>query len=154
MQKPQLRAGHIETSNSDARSAFLYAHNHRWGLGTTENCNSSLKDIVLQVKNHRWGLEPIWTWYYCSKRADMSAQFHTLGQGTIQTCRSGPKVAVLHAKTSSEVCYPERIVIQGLKSLFCIHKATGDGRNPYRFDILVLCTPLCVLKTTDEGWDP
>ena len=60
----------------------------------------------------------------------MSAQLHTLGQGQLQTCRSGPKVADFHAKTSSEVC------------------------DPYRLDILVLCTPLCVLKTTDEVGDP
>ena len=83
----------------------------------------------------------------------MSAQFHTLGQGPIQTCRSGPKVAVLHAKSSSEVCDPQRLVFLVLKSLFFMHKTTGDGWNPYRLDILVLCAPLCVLKTTDEFWD-
>ena len=84
----------------------------------------------------------------------MSAQYHTLGLGHIQTCRSGPKVAVFHAKTSSEACDPQRLVILVLKSLFCIHKTTGDGWNPYRLDILVLSTPLCVLNTTDYVWDP
>ena len=52
----------------------------------------------------------------------MSAQFHTLRQGPIQTCRSGPKGTVLHAKTSSEVYDPQRLVILVLKSLFCMQK--------------------------------
>ena len=40
------------------------------------------------------------------------------------------------------------------QSLFCMHKTTGEGWNPYRLVILVLSTLLCVLKTTDEVWDP
>ena len=31
-----------------------------------------------------------------------------------------------------------------------MHKATGEGWNPYALDILVLSTLLCVLKTPDE----
>ena len=84
----------------------------------------------------------------------MNAENPTLGLGPIQTCSSGPKVAVLHAKTSSEVCEPQRLLIPVLKLLFCMNKTTGDGWNPYRLDILVLSTPLFVLKTTDEIWDP
>ena len=77
----------------------------------------------------------------------MSVQYQTLGLGHIQSCRSGPKVTVLHAKSSSEVCDPQRLVNLVLKSLFFMHKTTGDCLNPYRLDILVLCTPLCVTDT-------
>ena len=35
-----------------------------------------------------------------------------------------------------------------------MHKTTGEGWNPYSLFILVLSTRLCVLKTTDEIWDP
>ena len=41
----------------------------------------------------------------------MSGQYYTLGLGPIQTCMSSPKDAVLHAKTSSEVCDPQILVI-------------------------------------------
>ena len=114
--------GPIETSDSDARPAYLHARNHRWGLGPPESCNSSPKVAVVQAQNHRWRLEHTETWYSCSKHAVMSAQYHTLGLWPIQTCRSGPKVAVLHAKTSSEVCDPQILVIMVLKSLFCMQK--------------------------------
>ena len=50
--------------------------------------------------------------------------------GPIESCYSGPKLAVLHAK------------------------ATGEGWNQYSLFILVLSSQLCVLKTTDEIWDP
>ena len=50
--------------------------------------------------------------------------------GPIETCYSGPEVAVLQAKT------------------------TGEGWNQYSLFILVLSTLLCELKTTDEVWDP
>ena len=50
--------------------------------------------------------------------------------GPIETCYSGPEVAVLHAKT------------------------TGEGWNQCSLFILELSTLLCVLKTTDEVWDP
>ena len=49
---------------------------------------------------------------------------------------------------------PQRLVILVLKSLFCMHKTTGEGCDPYSVDILVLNTLLNVLKTTDEVWDP
>ena len=74
--------------------------------------------------------------------------------GPIETCYSGPEVAVLHAKTTGGVLDPQRLVILVLKSLFCMHKTTGEGWNPYCLFILVLSTLLCVLKTTDEVWDP
>ena len=40
MQKPQMRAGPMETSNSDAKHAVLHAENHRWGLGPMDTCYS------------------------------------------------------------------------------------------------------------------
>ena len=35
-----------------------------------------------------------------------------------------------------------------------MHKATGEGWNPYSLFILELSMLLCVLKPTDEVWDP
>ena len=40
-----------------------------------------------------------------------------------------------------------------LRSLFCMHKITGEGWNLYSLFILVLSTLLCMLKTTDNVWD-
>ena len=34
-----------------------------------------------------------------------------------------------------------------------MHKTKDEGWNPYSLFILVLSTPLCVLKTTHEVWD-
>ena len=76
------------------------------------------------------------------------------GLGPIETCYSGPEGAVLHAKTTGDVFDPQRLVILVLKSLFCMHKATGEGWIQYCHFILVLSSQLCVLKTTDEVWDP
>ena len=36
----------------------------------------------------------------------------------METCNSGPKVAVLHAKATKEAWDPQRLVILILKSLF------------------------------------
>ena len=44
----------------------------------------------------------------------------------IETCYSGPEVAVLHAKTTGGVLNPQRLVTLVLKSLFCMHKTTGE----------------------------
>ena len=50
--------------------------------------------------------------------------------GPIETCNSGPKVPVLHAKTADEGWDPQRLVIQLLITLFCMHKATGEVWDP------------------------
>ena len=63
-------------------------------------------------------------------------------------------MAVLHAKIKGGVLDTLTLVILVLKSLFCMHKTTGEGWNPYSLDTLVLSTLLRVLKTTDEVWDP
>ena len=38
---------------------------------------------------------------------------HRLGLGPLETCNSGPKVAVLHAKTTDEGWDPWRLAISG-----------------------------------------
>ena len=70
--------------------------------------------------------------------------------GPIETCYSGPEVAVLHSKSTGGVLDPQRLVILVVKLLFCMHKTTEEGWNPCGLDIPVLSTLLCVIKTTDE----
>ena len=72
MQKPQMRAGTMETSNSDANHFVLNAKNHRWGLGRRETSYSDANHAVLQAQSDRWWLGPI------------------------ETCNSGHEVDVLH----------------------------------------------------------
>ena len=83
----------------------------------------------------------------------MCAQYHTLGLGHTQTCRSCPKVAVLHRNTTDEGWDPQRLVILVLKSPFCKHKTTGDGWDPQRLVNLVLKSTFCKYKTTGECWN-
>ena len=61
------------------------------------------KSRCFTFKNHRWGLGPR------------------------ETCYSGPKVAVLHSKTTDEGSDQERHVIPVQKSLFCIQKPQMKG---------------------------
>ena len=49
---------------------------------------------------------------------------------TIETCNSGPEVAVLHAKTTDEGWDPYRLVFLVLITLFFKHKMTGEVRYP------------------------
>ena len=56
-------------------------------------------------------------------------------------------------KTTGGVSDTQRLVILVLKSLFCMHKTTSEGWNPYSLDTLVLSTLLYVLKTRDEVMD-
>ena len=56
----------------------------------------------------------------------MHAQNDRCGQGTIETCNSGPKVPVLHAKTTDESWDKLRLVILNLSTLFCMHKTTDE----------------------------
>ena len=50
--------------------------------------------------------------------------------GPIETCNSGPKVAVLHAKTTDKGWDPERLVILKLITQFCMHKTTVEVWEP------------------------
>ena len=55
----------------------------------------------------------------------------------METRHSGPKVAVLHPKTTDEGWDPKRLVILMLITLFCMHKTTGEVRDPYKLAILL-----------------
>ena len=50
--------------------------------------------------------------------------------GPIETCYSGPEGIVLHVKSTGGVLDPQSLVILALKTLFCMHKTTGEGWNP------------------------
>ena len=108
-----------------SKSRCFACKNHSRGLGPMETSISDARQAVLHPENHRWVLRPI------------------------ETCNLGPKVSGLQAKTSDE-----KLVIHVIKSMFCMHKTTGEGWNPYSLFILVLITLLCLLKITDEVWDP
>ena len=130
MQKPQMRAGTHRDMLFWPKSCCFVSKNHTSRLGPIESSNSDAKHDVVHAQNDRSCL------------------------GLIETCYSGPEVAVLHAKTIVGALKPQRLVILVLKSLFCMHKPTGVGWNQYRIFLLVLSTLLCVLKATDEVWDP
>ena len=87
--------------------------------------------------------------------------------GPIEICYSGPEVTVLRAKTTSGVLDTERLVIPVLKSLFFMHKTTGEGCslfilmlstqlyvNPYRLVILMEIKMFCMNKSIGVVWDP
>ena len=71
--------------------------------------------------------------------------------GPIEICISGPKVSVLHPKTTSEGWDPWRLVILMLRTLFCKQKITGEVCDPQRLVILVLKSLFCMHKTTGDG---
>ena len=48
----------------------------------------------------------------------------------MEICNSGPKGAVLHAKTTDEGWDLQRLVILELSTLYCMKKATGDVWDP------------------------
>ena len=73
-----------------------------------------------------------------AKHAVVNVQNDRSCLGPIETCHSGPEVAVLHAKTTGGVLYPQGPLILVLKSLFCMHKTTGEGWNKYSHFIIVL----------------
>ena len=65
-----------------------------------------------------------------ANHAVLHAQNDRRGLGPIETCNSGPKAALLPAKT------------------------TDDGWDPHRLEILMLATLFCMYKTTGEVWNP
>ena len=105
-----------------------------------------------------------------AKHAVVHAQNDMCCLGPREICYSGPEVTVLRAKTTSGVLDTERLVIPVLKSLFFMHKTTGEGCkqyslfilmlstqlcvNPYRLVILMQITLFCMYKTTGYVWDP
>ena len=65
-----------------------------------------------------------------ANHAVLHARYDRRGQGTIETCNSGPKVAVSQAKTTDEGRDKLRLVILVLKSLFRKQKPqTGTHRD-------------------------
>ena len=58
MQKPQMRAGTIETCNSGTKVAVLNAKNFRRSLGPLDTCNSDPKVAVLHAKTTDEGWDP------------------------------------------------------------------------------------------------
>ena len=122
--------------------------------GTHRDLLFGSKRHCFWLKNHRWGLEPVETSNSDAKHTLVHAQNGRSCLGSIETCYSGPEIAVLHAKTTGWILDPQKLVILVLKSLFCLHKTTGEVWNQYSLFILVLSTLLWVLKTTDEVWDP
>ena len=75
-----------------------------------------------------------------AKHAVVHAQNDWSYLGPIETCYSGPEVAVLHVKTTGGVLDPQRFVILFLKSLFCMHKTTCEGCKQHCLFNLVLST--------------
>ena len=66
--------------------------------------------------------------------------------GHIETCYSGPEVAVLYAKTSDEVWDPYRLVSLVLNTLICMHKTAGEVWYTQRLWILVQKSLFCMQK--------
>ena len=58
IQNPQMMAGPLETSFSDANRAVLHAQNDRWGQGPIQTCNSAPKVAVLHAKTRDKGWDP------------------------------------------------------------------------------------------------
>ena len=74
--------------------------------GTHRYNNSGGNYAVLHAQNDRWGLVPL------------------------ETCKSGPNVAVLRAKTTDEGWDPQRLVFLMLSTLLYMHKMTGHVWDP------------------------
>ena len=75
----------------------------------------------------------------------MCAQNHRWGLGPIQTCKSGPKVSVLHAKKNTDEGWdPQRLVFLMLIRLVCMHKTTGEVWDPWRLVILLQWSLFCM----------
>ena len=85
-----------------------------------ETSNSDATHAALQAQNGRWYLGPI------------------------GICYSGPKVAVLNAKTTDEGWDTLGLVIQVLIKLFSMHKTTGYVWDSQRLVIPVQKSLLCI----------
>ena len=127
--------GPIETSVSGANHAVLHAQNVRWGLGTIETYNSVILCLQNGVPIIRftsfWGFQPSFV-VFGLKTVTFGAVLHAQNDrwylGPLETCYSGPKVDVLHTKTTDEGGDPLRLVFLMLIMLFFMHKTTGEVR--------------------------
>ena len=70
--------------------------------------------------------------------------------GPRETCNSGPKVSVLHAKTTDEGLGPIETCHSDANHAVLHAKTTGKVWDQERLVILAVLHP----KTTHEGWDP
>ena len=128
-------------------------------------------------KNHRWELGPIETSNSDSKHALVCAQNDRSCLVNIETCYSCPEVTVLHAKTTSGVLDPLKLVSLVLKLLLCMKKTQMRAgthmnlsfwckshcfactqrqvRSGIHRDLLFRYKSRCLHpKTTHEGRDP
>ena len=85
--------------------------------------------------------------YSGANHSVLHVQNDRIGLGPIETCNSGPKGAVLHAKTTDDGWDPHRLEILMLGTLFCMHKTSGEVWEPQRLVILLL-TKLCCMYIT------
>ena len=84
----------------------------------------------------------------------MNTKNHRWGQVPIETCNSGPKAAVLHAKTTDEGWDPQRLVILMVIALFYMHKTTAEVWDKWRLVFLLLIMLFCIHKTIGGGLGP
>ena len=89
-----------------------------------------------------------------AKHAVVHAQNDRSCLGPIESCYSGPEVAVLHAKTIGEGWNQYSLFILVLSTLFCVLKTTDDVGDRFRLVCLVLKSLFCMHKPTDKGGDP
>ena len=66
----------------------------------------------------------------CANRAVSHALINRRSLGSLETCISDSKVAVLHAKTTNEGWDQWRLVILMLIALFSMHKTVGKVWDP------------------------
>ena len=90
--------------------------------GTLRDLLFGSKSRCFECKIHRKGLGPIATSNSVANHAVLHAQNDRGCLGPIEICYSGPKVAVLHPKTTPEGWDPWRLVILMLITLFCKQK--------------------------------
>ena len=88
--------------------------------------------------------------FWCKSRC-FACTKRQVRSGIHRDSYTGPKVAVLHAKTTDEGWDPERLVNQVLFTLFCMHKTTGYVWDPERPVFMLLITLICM---TGEVWVP
>ena len=65
-----------------------------------------------------------------ANRAVLYLQNDRRGQGPIDTCDSGPKVALLHTKNTDDGGEQKRLVFLMLSTLLYMHKTTGHVWDP------------------------
>ena len=83
------------------------------------------------AQNHRWSLGPVQTCKSGPKVVVLHAQNHRWGLGPIETSNSGANPAVLHAQNDRWCLGPLEICYSDPKYAVLHAKATGEGWNQY-----------------------